>query len=293
MLRKILISILIVFLGAIAYIFMAYYPQLPIANGYAAKKMCSCAFIADRSPDDIQRTDLGFGPLSMTKSKIDPESGSVTTNIFGMAARTAVYREGVGCILLNGGDDHNVSLSIEPDNRDSNLPWPLGKSVSIPGQVDQVDLDGLNTAIDEAFDPGTLMIKKKTRAVVVVYKGKIIAEKYADGFDANTEILGWSMTKSIISTLIGILQKNGKANLNDKGLFPEWVDYRKDISIKDLLQMQSGLGFSEVYEKISDATRMLFISEDISEIPLQSPLEHDPGEYWYYKPIVKMDQGPI
>lgn len=282
MIKRILLGILFALILAIGYIYLTLFPQFPVANGYSAKKMCSCIFIAERSQESIQKDDLGFGPTALTHSKVDYDQKSITTSLFGLAPRTAVYREGVGCILLKGQDDFQVSLSLQRPTLSDTLDWPLGTSVSKPGSLEGVDMDQLQKAIRNNFDPSMEMDSVKTRAIVVVHKGKLIAEQYAKGFDPETEILGWSMTKSITSTMVGVLAKNGLLSLEDTALFPQWTDDRKNISLKDLLQMQSGLEFAEEYGQISDATRMLYKSDQVAEIPLNKPLIHSPGTHWNY-----------
>ena len=140
----------------------------------------------------------------------------------------------------------------------------------------------LQQAITSVFDEDGRMTQKKTRAVVVVQNGQLIAESYAPGFDANTEILGWSMTKSLTAVMIGILIRDGLLDLDDTHLFAEWTDERKNIPLRDLLNMQSGLDFSELYGENSDATNMLFQSEEVAQIPLHDPLAYDPGTHWSY-----------
>jgi len=110
----------------VIYVRLTLYTQFPIANGYAAKKMCSCIFIADRSQESVQKDDLGFGPLGMTKTIVDHANKEVTTSIFGLAKRTAKYKGDVGCVLLQGEDDYNVSLQVNRPSIPSNKDWPIG-----------------------------------------------------------------------------------------------------------------------------------------------------------------------
>ena len=266
---------------SLTYLKAVYYPQLPVANGYAAKKMCSCTFIADRAQSSIQEEDLAFGPLSFTKTKIDHEQQSVTSSFLGLQSRTAVYRNDVGCILLNGKDNYNNTLKVRRSKLDPNTPWPLGSRFESQ-QVEGVDYTVLRSAVNQAFDPSQKMDSLKTRAVVIIYKDTLVMESYADGFNKDTEILGWSMTKSITATLIAMKIDEGKFTLDSDHLFPEWDDKRKHIKLRDLLNMQSGLGFGEEYASLSDATRMLYISDDVSHIPLSSSPKYKPGTHWYY-----------
>ncbi len=246
--------------AVLTYGLVVYLPQLPVATGYAAKKMCSCTFISGRPQQSIQEDDLGFGPLSLTSTRIDHDKQEVVSSIFGLAKRKATYRGGVGCVLIQGDDDYNISMRLSKPSG-TQAVWPLGDQVQYASPPD-VDVDALDEAILSYFDPSLEMDSIKTRAIVVVHRGEIVAEQYAHGFTPETEILGWSMTKSITSALIGIMVKNGLMSLDDSALFPQWDDQRSEISLRDLLQMQSGLEFEETYENLSDATQMLYKSEN-------------------------------
>ena len=281
MLKKILLilSILIGFLITISLIIG--YPMLYVATGYSAKKMCSCYFIGDQSPERIQKDDLANPPLNLTKSKIDESTQTVTSSLFGMASVKAVYRENLGCVLLQGEDDYNITLDLPPAEVNQDSLWPVGERVE-KVQVSGVDYEALKKAIDNTFDASMEMETLRTQAVVVVYKDTLIAEKYANGISENTELLGWSMTKSITSALVGILAKEGKMSLEDNQLFEHWTDGRKDITLKNMLQMQSGLAFEEEYSSLSDATEMLYKTEDIVERASRNKLETTIGSKWYY-----------
>ncbi len=281
MLKKISFVFFILFVLSLAWAAQKFYPMLSVATGYAAKKMCSCHFVAGRTAESIQKEDLVISPLNLTHTVIDPVGFKVSTTLFGMAAQTAVYKENLGCVLLQGKDDYHVSLKLPHDPDTQGLEWPLGEKRNKQA-VQGVDYKALDQAIEGVFDPSLEMDHIKTRAVVVVYKDTLIAEKYAQGFDKDTEILGWSMTKSIVSTLIGVLAKEGKLSLTDDHLIDYWTDNRSAITLKDLLQMQSGLSFEENYTTVSDATEMLYKSEDIVNRAARLPLVHPIGSHWSY-----------
>ncbi len=265
----------------IFFFYFALYPKLPIGTGYAAKKMCSCHFIAGRTQESIQKEDLANSPLDLTSTKIDEEGKKVTTTILGMGAKTAIYKENLGCVLLQGEDDYQVKLDLPKGRKNGAAIWPLGEKVTTQ-KVKGVDYNALERAVNSMFDPSLEMDSLKTRAVVVIYKDTLIAEKYAKGFDKDTEILGWSMNKSITGTLVGMLVKDGKMDITDDHLFEEWTDERSKITMNDLLQMQSGLRFEENYTKISDVTKMLFLEEDIVAEVVKNPLETAIGKKWVY-----------
>ncbi|HBS11371.1 MAG TPA: serine hydrolase, partial [Flavobacteriaceae bacterium] len=144
----------------------------------------------------------------------------------------------------------------------------------------EIDYKNLKAVVDSAFTNNQI---KKTRSVLVLYKDQILAEEYADGFDENSLLQGWSMTKSITATIYGILQKQGKLNINDNAKIDAWKnDERANITINDLLHMNSGLAWQEVYEGISDVTKMLFLAENMAKAQEEKQLIGKPNESWNY-----------
>ena len=123
----------------------------------------------------------------------------------------------------------------------------------------------------------------QTRALVLFQHGQIRAEAYASGITPDTPLMGWSMGKSLTALMLGWLEQRGQLSVEEERLFDEWSqDERASIQIKDLLQMASGLDFSEVYVPGSDATRMLFMEPSAASVPLQSPLKYPPGTRFSY-----------
>jgi CubicO group peptidase (beta-lactamase class C family) len=120
-----------------------------------------------------------------------------------------------------------------------------------------------------------------------MHGGEILAERYAQGFTPSTPQLGWSMTKSVNSALIGILVKQGKLVTDDPAPVPEWQrsdDPRRAITLDQLLRMSSGLTFQETYEEnpVSDVNVMLFASADSAASAAAKPLQAQPDTQWSY-----------
>jgi CubicO group peptidase (beta-lactamase class C family) len=91
------------------------------------------------------------------------------------------------------------------------------------------------------------------------------------------------MTKSITATYFGILQKQGKIDIMKPAPIAEWQDdARKKITINDLLHMNSGLEWEEQYDKISDATKMLFQAEDMGKVQAEKLAVFEPNMHWHY-----------
>ncbi len=110
--------------------------------------------------------------------------------------------------------------------------------------------------------------------------------RYADGFTKDTPLPGWSMAKSVVNALAGVLVKEGKLSLSDPAAIPEWrgsSDPRREITLDQLLRMSSGLEFHENYrDPLADAMRMLFGAADAGAYAAAKPLEAQPGTRWSY-----------
>jgi CubicO group peptidase (beta-lactamase class C family) len=117
----------------------------------------------------------------------------------------------------------------------------------------------------------------------VIHKDQIIAEKYEAGFNKDSKILGWSMTKSITATMFGILEKQGRYDIYKSTPIVEWKnDKRKNITTNNLLQMNSGLEWEENYSTICDATKMLFQSKNMGRVQLVKQSVYSPNKHWNY-----------
>ena len=275
-------------LGAAALLFLVYfgyttYPKLDLISGFSAKSMASGHFIDNRSQEIIEKGDNDIEMITFAKNKIDENGKFASASVYGLKERKAIYREGLGATLIN--DDFDVSKPYEVPKRTkltNNLPFPYGNNEPKDTVFANIDYAKLEKAVANAFDKKGEQ-NKRTRSVLVIYKDKIVAEKYDTGFDKNSKILGWSMTKSITATLFGVLQKQGKIDINKPAPIAEWAnDERAKITINDLLHMNSGLEWEEDYTKISDVTQMLFLDTDMSKSQIGKPLIGKTNATWNY-----------
>ena len=274
-LKKILLLISSIIIIAIIY----NYPKLNILAGYSAKNTASSVFLANRSLEFTDENDNDFSPINLTSDKINIEKKWTIGSAFGLLKRKAIYREGLGAVLIN--DDYDFSkkpLVPKRSKADNTTPFPYGNADQKDTLFSNIDYKKLNETIDTIFND-----RNKTRSVLVIYKDKIIAEKYDTGFTKESKQLGWSMTKSITSTIVGILQCERKMYVTSNNLFDEWKnDDRKNITIHNLLQMNSGLEWEENYNTISDVSKMLFLEEDMSKSQINKPLVGSPNQTWNY-----------
>lgn len=279
---RILISIFLL-LGAIAWF---NYPKLNIISGYAAKNMASGLFISGRSEIDIAQNDNNFPLIRLADTQSDPTAQSVTASVFGLMERTSICRGLLGCVLVN--DTYDLSLDYSQPNRRLNnngLTFPYGDGTKTDTIFENVDYRLLNEAMEKAFAQPEI---EKTRSVLVMYKDRILTERYAGGVSADTRVLGWSMTKSILATLFGVLEYQGEVHVQDdkpfhaEGLPASEAGNKSAITLNNLLRMQSGLAWDEDYTSISDVTRMLFLDADMARAQAEKKSVAAPTERWNY-----------
>lgn len=281
--KKLFKTFILLSLLFIAYFSYTTYPKLDLISGFSSKSIASGHFIDGRSQDFIEKNDNDIPMITLAKTKIDNVQKNTVASVYGLKPRKAIYREGVGATLIN--DEFDISKPYKVPKRTklkNNLPFPYGNKEPNDSLFSNIDYNQLNLAVANAFDKKNKK-NKRTRSVLVIYKDKIIAEKYDSGFNKNSKILGWSMTKSITSTLFGILQKQGKIDIYKPAPIKEWAtDNRSKITISDLLHMNSGLEWEENYDEISDVTKMLFIETDMTKSQLKKPAAFVPNSHWNY-----------
>lgn len=144
----------------------------------------------------------------------------------------------------------------------------------------------LARAVDELFADEQA---GETRALLVLSEGRIVAERYGEGFGRDTPLIGWSMTKTVTGVMIGQLVADGRLRLNETAPVPAWQrsgDPRGEITLRQLLQMRSGLRHKEAATPAyaSDEARMLFLDgrDDMAAYAEAQPLEAEPGRNFEY-----------
>ena len=276
---KILKRLLLLLVAIILVTAVYNYPKLNIIAGYSAKSMNSSVFLAGRTMQFTDSTDNNFSPINLGSDKINVSEKTSSSSVFGLLTRNAIYREGLGSVLIVDDYDTSRKLLIPKRTKPDNLtPFPFGNADQKDSIFTNVDYDKLNKSVNTIFSNNT-----QTRAVVVIHKNQIIAEKYDTGFTKSSRILGWSMTKSIMSTVFGIMQKQGKIDVNQLVANYDWTqDDRGSITYNNLLQMNSGLEWDEDYNSISDVSKMLFLEKDMTIIQAKKPLVGKPNETWNY-----------
>jgi CubicO group peptidase (beta-lactamase class C family) len=278
--RKIAAALLLLLVALTLLMWLKPPALLRVGANYSAKIVCSNVFLAGRDPDEVLRVDVQAPGIALLKAmhvSVDRQRGVVRAAFLGFIGDgLAVARSGRGCTVVPDGKLESVAAapapvaSVGPPSIESVVSplWPEGSSVQTHPTVDRVLQDAA------LLGPGA-------RAIVVVDHGRIVGEHYAPGFLPTTPLLGWSMTKTVLAGVIGMLIKDGKLSLDQTGFWPGG-DGRERIRLKDLLAMSSGLQWNEAYGAVSDVTGMLYLQPDMAGFARSPLLAHPPGETWLY-----------
>ena len=254
-----------------------------VATGIGAKLLCSSRYVSGfserQSFDDLVQYS---GILDQLTLRYEDDKKRVSASLFGLAEKSATYIPGIGCSVDYEGFDIRYSLAqlVEAPQTDAsvaaeNLTWPLTDRVTTVDPKIQSLIDALVLADNAAG--------LNTRALLVAKGGKILGETYAQGADAQTPLLGWSMAKSLTSVMLASLEYRGLIDLAAPASVKEWAqDERAQIRMTDLLTMTDGLAFSEEYNPGDDATAMLFDSPSAADYVLAKPLAYEPGTHFNY-----------
>ncbi|MBV8410140.1 MAG: serine hydrolase, partial [Alphaproteobacteria bacterium] len=172
-----------------------------VATGYVSHQLCSATFVSQLDPEPFYRQAVApiLSPVSLLEShQVDRQKAEVRSRFAGLSTTHAVFRGPLGCLVLHG--EPPAPVVLPPDTSAPALqPEIAGPAIVEPDQP------ALKQALDRAFAENAQPPYRNTKAVVVVRDGRVIAERYAPGYGIDTQLVGWSMTKSITNALIGIL----------------------------------------------------------------------------------------
>ncbi len=247
----------------------------PVASGIGSKLLCSAVYVSGFSKEQAFDDLVQYSPvLDYLQVAYDDSRRTVKTSLFGLRPTTASYLPGIGCANEYPREmaRHTLVPRVTPR---SNAPWPAGD------RVDTLDPE-MQTLLEELVAQDNAQ-GLNTRAWLVAHEGKIIAEAYDQGAGPHTPLLGWSMTKSLTSLMVGNLVMRGLLDQDITPVFPRWEnDSRQQITLTHLLTMSDGLAFSEDYSPGDDVTLMLFTQASATDYALSRRLQYSPGTHFSY-----------
>lgn len=267
--------------------------QRALAAGYKALFLCSGVFDAGRTQGQVEAEELSriypeYRTLVPTlKAVVDADAKTVSVRFADdLPPRIAAWRPLLGCAQLPIGAEAATAanlprLALAPPPSQAQRAWPDGDAQATRPLAEAVStrLEGVLAA---AFEGRTYGAGADTTGVVIVRDGRIVGERYRDGFDLHTPTRTWSAAKSITGTLVGIAVRQGLMRVDAPVDIPEWRrpgDPRAAIRLSDLLHMSSGL----YSEKRGNRTDEIYLGgAAVSDRATAMPLEAKPGTRWKY-----------
>lgn len=266
------------------------YTVILISTGFYAKQLCSEVFVGGRAHEAVVAQDLRnlYPALTMRwmQSRIDKATGSAVASFFGIAPTRAQHRAGQGCALTFDAAAPATTTQSAGVLRTAATERPRAAVRALPWLAQTDANPRLQAVIERAFaeftDDGER--QQRTRGVMIVHDGRVLAERYGAGFDAESRFAGWSIAKSVAHALVGVLVAEGRIRLSEPLPIPEWVaDERRHITWEHMLRMTSGLAIDETYlNPRSDVNLMLWRSSDVSGFAAQAKPGAAPGADWKY-----------
>jgi CubicO group peptidase (beta-lactamase class C family) len=258
-----------------------------VATGAVAHNVCSKTFVSGLDPKAVFTETVARDGLRrlrhVLRFHVDRTARTVDASVAGLLTSHAVFHDGLGCVLLHGSKEPYL-LKSDIDALKVPKSPPLLAEVAGPDIVQPSD-PALNAALDHAFEEPAEPPFRKTKAVVVVHDGKVIAERYADGIGVDTPLMGFSMTKSVVSALIGIMTQQGLTSPSLPAPVPEWRganDPRREIEVEHLLRMTTGLALDETNSGFDPSSQMIYLRDDMAGFAANAVPVAPPGTRWHY-----------
>ena len=163
-------------------------------------------------------------------------------------------------------------------------PWQMG----IAEEISQVTWNGKSVPFEQFLE------ETDTNAFLVIRKGKISYEKYFNGKKQSTILPSYSVAKTMTSLVIGQLIDEGKIKESDTfvSILPEFkADSSFDkVTIKDLLDMNSGIGVSDNYPSGPSgwgvAIAQMYASTDVNWfLKNNRKMREEPGTFPEYRSV--------
>jgi len=257
-----------------------------VATGAVADAVCAKTFVSGLDPEAVFTESMdrpGIRRLRwLMRYRLDRAQKTVEASVLGLLGSRAAFHDGFGCVLLHGSKEPYLLKSDVDALRMPKNP-PLLPEIAGPAVVEPGD-PALKAALDHAFEEPASPPFRRTKAVVVVHQGKVIAERYADGVGVDTPLLGFSMTKSVLNALLGILTLQGRITPSLPAPIPEWrgaTDPRREIEVEHLMRMTTGLALDETNSGF-DPSNQMYLYDDMAGFAVTAPMIAPPGTRWRY-----------
>jgi CubicO group peptidase (beta-lactamase class C family) len=299
--RRVALAVLLLVVAGLAIAAAVFRPgkAVRVATGLVSHTLCSETFVAGLDPDqtfaETVRTMPGVRRLvPWLHYRVDRTAREVSTTLGGRFEMRAVYHDGVGCTVALPAPTGPAPPLPTPASAATPAarPAPAGAAdapeavpdIAGPAVVDPAS-EPLRAALDRVFEEPPGEPVRGSKAVVVVHDGRVVAERYAPGYGLDTPMLSWSMNKSVVNALIGVLVRQGRLAVGAPAPVPAWrdpSDPRHAITIEQLMRMTSGLALDETNTGFDPSSRMLFLEPDMAGFAQTAALAAPPGTRYHY-----------
>jgi CubicO group peptidase (beta-lactamase class C family) len=276
-----------ILVAALAAASVHYRPDraIRVATGFVAHNICASTFVSGLDPQ-MAFTEIseraGIRRLRhLLRFDLDRTARTVDASMLGLFRSRATFHDGLGCVEQHGP---NAPYLLKNDIEALKAKTPPSlPEIAGPTLVEPSD-PALRATLDHAFEEPATPPFRRTKAVVVVHDGKVIAERYAAGVGIDTPLPGFSMTKSVVNALIGILTQQGLVTPSMPAPIPEWRganDPRREIEVEHLMRMNTGLDLDETNSGFDRSSRM-FLQDDTAAYAVNARMIAPLGERWHY-----------
>jgi CubicO group peptidase (beta-lactamase class C family) len=252
---------------------------LRIATASIADGMCSGVFVEGMSPErtfaERFATERGLRPLLRgLHYAVDRANQRVTADWHGHFVSISRYYPSYGCALpWQTPDVATLQAAHEAVATAETQPIVISPDPR------------LGDALNRAFAEPATGARRHVHAIVIMHEGHIIAERYAPGFGPATPLLAYSVSKSVVNALVGILVRQGRLDVHISAPVAAWRnagDPRHVLTLDNLLRMTSGLALTEDDSGFDPVSIMLFQKPDMAAYAAAAPLRAKPGNVWDY-----------
>lgn len=252
-----------------------------LATANVAQTLCAYVFVSGQAPQRAFAENIA--PLAGMRIllrglhyDVDRERHKILADWHGHFDAAATWYPGYGCALPTTTPDAATLRAAREAIPISPIEEPKA-ATSLNASLD--------SALERAFAEPENGPRHHVHAIVVMHGGRVVAERYAAGFDSQTPQLGYSISKSVVNALLGVLVRQGRLSLATRAPVPAWQrpdDPRRQITLGQLSRMTSGLDFPENDSGFDPVSEMLFLRRDMAAFAASAPLSSVPGTLWDY-----------
>lgn len=272
-----------------------------VATGTTAHDLCTQVFVtglaAGQVFDQAIRPRPGLARIApLLDYRVDREGGEVSARLAGGFTSRAVFLGERGCrlVAVDAVDAEVAAATVDP--------MPNGEAAAVSDASPDASPDpprdpsrepsrdqALTPIIDQAFAERPGGPGRHTLAVVVLHRGRLVAERYAAGVDPRSRLLGFSLAKSVTSALAGVLVTDGRLDPDEAvgvrpGAPPEAASAMPPpVTVDQALRMTTGLALDETGSGFDPSNHMLYLhTEDMAAFARRARPVYPPGQHWAY-----------